>query len=56
METLPTKAITKGELNSRNDKTAAIRYSKRRVIDQRMADRALRHQLREVWDDPLHLA
>lgn len=56
METLPTKAITKGELNNRNDKTAAARYSKRRDIDQRLADRALRHQLREVWDDPLHLA
>lgn len=56
METLPTKAITKGELNSRNDKTAAARYSKRRDIDQRLADRALRHQLREVWDEPLHLA
>ena len=56
MATLPTKAITKQELNSRNDKTAAARYSKRRVIDQRIADRALRHQLREVWDDPLHLA
>ncbi len=56
MANLPTKAITKGELNSRNDKTAAARYSKRRVIDQRMADRALRHQLREVWDDPLYSA
>lgn len=56
MAILPTKAITKGELNSRNDQVAAVRYSRRREIDQRKADKALRDQLREVWDDPLYSA
>jgi hypothetical protein len=50
MATLPTKALSKSELNSRNDKTAAARYSLRRVIDQRKADKALQAQLREVWE------
>lgn len=49
METLPTKAITKGELNSRNDKKASARYSLRRKIDQRLRDNALEKSLREVW-------
>ncbi|BCA91922.1 hypothetical protein HMSLTHF_16970 [Vreelandella aquamarina] len=56
METLPTKAITKQELNSRNDKAAAVHYSKRREIDLRNERRALQRQIGEVWDDPLHLA
>ncbi|MDW0361004.1 hypothetical protein Q8G38_16945 [Halomonas venusta] len=56
MATLPTKALSKSELNSRNDKTAAARYSRRRDIDQRRADQALKRQLREVWDDPLYSA
>ena len=56
METRPTKAITKGELNSRNDKAAAVRYSKRREIDRRNERRALQRQIGEVWDDPLHFA
>ncbi|WP_404377848.1 PA3496 family putative envelope integrity protein [Vreelandella aquamarina] len=56
METLPTKAITKGELNSRNDKAAAVHYSKRREIDLRNERRALQRQIGEVWDDPLHFA
>lgn len=49
METLPIKAITKGELNSRNDKKAARRYSKRRDIDQRLQDMRHERSLREVW-------
>lgn len=56
METLPTKAITKQELNSRNDKAAAVHYSKRREIDLRNEHRALQRQIGEVWDDPLHFA
>lgn len=50
MAILPTRAITKGELNTRNDRAAAVRYSRRRDIDQRLADRALRKQLGEVWE------
>ncbi|MGS2743573.1 PA3496 family putative envelope integrity protein [Halomonas sp. LS-001] len=50
MTLLPTKAITKSELNRRNDKQAAARYSRRRDIDNRNAERRLQQQLREVWD------
>lgn len=56
MATLPTKAITKGELNSRNNKVASVRYGRHREIDQRKADKALRDHLREMWDDPLYFA
>lgn len=49
METLPTKALSKGELNRRNDKKAARRYRRRMELDQQLADMRLARELREVW-------
>lgn len=46
---LPTKALSKQELNSRNDKAAASRYALRREIERRNEQKALEDQLMEVW-------
>jgi len=46
---LPTRALSKGELNNRNDRKASSRYSRRRDIDNRIADMRMKRELREVW-------
>lgn len=49
MQTLKPLALTKSQINARNDKRAAERYNRRRDIDNRLAERRLAGQLREVW-------
>lgn len=56
MPHLPVKAISNEKLKRQVDDTAATRYRRRMELDQRRADQALKRQLREVWDDPLHSA
>ncbi|GAA0567662.1 hypothetical protein ACFQH5_15810 [Halomonas salifodinae] len=43
--------ITKQESRQRNDRQAsASLYRRRRIIDQRLSDRQLERQLKEVWE------
>jgi hypothetical protein len=49
MQSMQPLALTKSQLNSRNDKRAASRYARRLDIDNRNAERRLERSLREVW-------
>lgn len=49
MQSLPTQALSKSELNNRNDRAAASRYALRREIERRNEQRALERQTMEVW-------
>lgn len=56
MQQEPILPITKSQRRALNDEKGASRYAKRMAIDSLLAERKLRKQLREVWDEPLHSA
>ena len=56
MQQDPILPITKSQRRAINDEKGSARYAKRTAIDSLLAERKLRKQLREVWDDPLHSA
>ncbi|SNY95531.1 hypothetical protein [Halomonas sp. hl-4] len=50
MQSLPTRGLSKQELNTRNDKRAASLYCRRREIERRNEQKALERQTREFWE------